>query len=114
MPQLDARERDAADWPALRRERPLITLAVEDYPRLIRFRNLTDPETVELVEPLNLDAAFGAGFRLLRITIQPTDEEEVARIEQRLPWLNTTVSNYLPGAVAQSQALNVSNFKTGH
>lgn len=111
-PKADARERDAADWPALRRVRPLITLAPADYPLLVRFRDRADPSSVEPVDPLYLGASFGAGFHLLRITIQPTDEEAEARVEQRLPWLNTSITNYLPGPFARANALNVLNFKT--
>ena len=111
-PELDARERDAADWPALRSARPLITLAPVDYPMLVRFQDIADPSSVERVEPLNLGASFGTGLHLLRITIQPTDEEARARVEQRLPWLNTSITNYLPGPFAQANSLNVLNFKT--
>ena len=110
-PDLDARERDAADWPALRRNEPLITLAPDDYPRLVRFRDLADPATVELIDPLNLDSSLGAGHRLLRITIQPTEEESTPTVEQRLPWLNTTLTNYLPGPAARANSLNVLDFK---
>lgn len=58
------------------------------YPMLVRFQNVSDPTTVEKVEPGNLAGAFGEGMRLRRITVEMTDDRLTEGIEQRLPWLD--------------------------
>lgn len=55
------------------------------YPMLVRFRNIADPRTVEVVNPGNLAADFGSGLRLRRITLEITDDDVTERIEKRLP-----------------------------
>lgn len=56
-------------------------------PRLVRFRDLNDPKTVELVDPDGLERSFGEGVRLKMITIEMTDEDVTHGIENVLPWL---------------------------
>jgi len=58
-----------------------------DYPLLVTFRNLSAPDTVERVNPANLAAALGPGYKLRRITVQRTDEPVTTGIEKRLTWL---------------------------
>jgi hypothetical protein len=58
----------------------------DGYPRLVRFRNITDPMSVEKVDPDDLEASFGEGYSIRRITAQITDKPVVYRME-RLPWL---------------------------
>ncbi len=53
----------------------------------VRFRELDKPATIEEVDPERLDAAFGPGYALRRVTIQLTDEPVTSGIERRLPWL---------------------------
>ena len=40
------------------------------YPRLVRFRNIDDPKTVEEVDPANLAVSFGPGARLIRTPLK--------------------------------------------
>lgn len=59
----------------------------ENYPLLVTFKDIKDPTSVERVDPDNLEASFGKGYRLKAITVQVTDEEVTTGIEKRLPWL---------------------------
>jgi hypothetical protein len=56
-------------------------------PLLARFRNPSDPKTVERVDPGNLAASFGDGVSLKRATIEVTRDPLTTGIEKRLPWL---------------------------
>ncbi|MGB7420134.1 MAG: hypothetical protein WA918_13230 [Erythrobacter sp.] len=58
------------------------------YPMLVSFADLDDPTSVELVDPDDLEATFGEGYALERITVQLTDEPVTTGIEERLGWLD--------------------------
>jgi hypothetical protein len=47
----------------------------ENYPLLVTFTDIADPNTVQKVDPDNLAASFGAGVSLQRITLKITDEK---------------------------------------
>lgn len=75
---------DRGIYPVKRRR----VTAVEDsdnYPYFVRFRDIRDPRTVELVDPDNLAATFGPGYRLKSLTVQFTDAPVTTGIESRLP-----------------------------
>lgn len=57
----------------------------EDYPVLVRFRNIRDPNSVEEVDPKNLAKSFGQGVRLKSVTIQITQDPVKWVIRDRLP-----------------------------
>lgn len=57
------------------------------YPRLVMFRDIKDPKTVEKVDPTNFAASFGAGYRLKRITAQIVDEPVARDLKNILPWI---------------------------
>ena len=56
--------------------------------KLLRFRDITDPATVELVDPDNLSASFGKGYTLKRVTYQVTNDPVTKGMDERLPWLD--------------------------
>jgi len=56
-------------------------------PTTVTFTDLADPKSVKLVDPTNLAATFGPGYRITRATIEVTDEPLTTGIEKRLPWL---------------------------
>ncbi len=62
-----------------------------NYPYFACFRDLADPSSIEEVDPDNLEAAFGPGTRLRRISIKITDENVTKGIESRLKWLGSTM-----------------------
>jgi hypothetical protein len=108
-----------------KRELPLTSL-----PMLVRFRDLNDPMTVEMVDPLDVGKSFGAGARLVHATLEIvptgvwpfnsfgiTGEPITTGIEKRLPWLSGLTSNIDGTSSTSSNALpnvlHVGNFKKG-
>jgi len=79
------------DWRANRRAikkaRLSYTLSPDEYPLLVRFPDISDPATLRKVGPHELEAAFGPGVRLRRITIAVTNDGVTRGIEKRLPWI---------------------------
>jgi hypothetical protein len=73
------------------RGRGPITLPQKLYPRFLRFRDIKDPATAELVDPDNLAKSFGPGVRLVRVTIEITDEAVTRGIRKVVPWLSPNV-----------------------
>ena len=57
------------------------------YPMFVRFRDISDPKTVERVDPNNLAASFGIGTALVRATIEIIDNPITTGIEKKLVWL---------------------------
>jgi hypothetical protein len=51
---------------------------------LVTFKDIADPTSVVLVDPDDLAASFGAGYRLKAITVQVTDKPVTVGIEKRL------------------------------
>lgn len=58
-----------------------------DYPILVTFRDPADRRTMDPVEPDQLEAAFGPGVRLLRVTAALTEDPVTTGLDRRLPWL---------------------------
>ena len=58
------------------------------YPKLVYFRDIADPTSVEEVDPDNLAASFGPSVRLKRITVLVTNDDVTTGIEKRLGWLS--------------------------
>ena len=44
------------------------------WPLMVRFKDISDPDSAEKVDPDNMPASFGSGYVVRRITIQITDE----------------------------------------
>ncbi len=63
-------------------------LKPEQYPLLVTFDDINDPASVRRVDPNNLSATFGPGFRLNAITLSITDEPVTEGVvEKVLEWL---------------------------
>lgn len=99
------------------------SVLIGDYPELVRFRNIRDPKTVELVDPNDLAKSFGAGVKLRRIMLTVVDGPVTVGIEQRLPWLVRYGNKMLDGSELESfdangnpinlaNSLSVLNFKS--
>ena len=77
------------DWrtvaETIKRQTAPAVLPAEYLPRLVRFRDPADARTIEVVDPRDLAAGFGSGFRLNRVVIQSTEEPVTSTIETRLP-----------------------------
>ncbi|WP_421849677.1 hypothetical protein [Oricola sp.] len=60
----------------------------ENYPRLVTFGHIGSPQTVRRVDPDNLAATFGPGYRLKSITLEITDAPVTrGEVETVLGWL---------------------------
>jgi len=71
--------------PDLRETRSLMP---EHYPLLVTFDDINDPASVRRVDPGDLAASFGPGYRLNAITLSITDEPVTeGRVEKVLGWL---------------------------
>lgn len=96
-------------------------LKPEQYPWLVTFGDLKVPTSAKRVEPGNLAATFGPGYRLVEISMTITDELVTeGRIEKLLKWLpgfktqldgDTLLSIDAPNRVANS--LSPLSFKQG-
>ena len=56
-------------------------------PMLVTFGDVSDPASVQRVDPDDLAASFGEGVSLRRITVQMTDDPVTTGIDERLRWL---------------------------
>lgn len=66
----------------------VITVPKYQYPMLVTFADITDPTSVELVDPANLAASFGPGVRLKSVTLEVTDEPVTKPfLRELLRWL---------------------------
>lgn len=74
------------------------TLKEEHTPVLVRFANINDPTTAELVRPDDLGRVFGPGVRFDRATISVTSEQRTEdALRRHLPWLDSVEGNLLGG-----------------
>lgn len=71
---------------------PLIAL-----PTLVTFRDLTDPMSVELIDPRDISAAFGSSYALTKAILELTDDPPTVGIERTLNWVNRINGGYLHG-----------------
>ena len=85
------------------------TLSAEHYPLLVTFDDINDPASVKRVDPANLEAAFGAGYRLNSITLSLTDEPVTkGKVEKVLPidffrrWADLYHNALAQGGIANS------------
>ncbi len=77
---------------ALNRAKPKGEVPIANLALLVRFRDPNDPTTVDRVDPYNLAASFGAGVKLLRATVEITDDPLTTGIEKKLRWLDHLIS----------------------
>ncbi len=64
-----------------------VDVPLNRLPLVISFSDITDPSSVQRIDPSNLEASFGPGYRITRATIEMTDKPLLATIEKRLPWI---------------------------
>lgn len=78
-------------------ETTLVADNVPALPRLVRFRDVADPASVEKVDPANLAASFGPGFALKAVRVEVTDDPVTTGIGKRLGWLTNPAVMQNPG-----------------
>ena len=94
-------------------------------PTLVTFTNLHDPKTARVLDPTNIEAAFGNGFHLNRVFLEmvpvrlwpldfggPLGEPVTRGIETKLPWV-TSVKGYLSGRFACNPSIELC-LEVGH
>jgi hypothetical protein len=86
-----------------------------EWPMLVRFGNLENPETIEQLSPNLLPQSFGTRATVQRITMQITDAPVTTVILSKLPWLSSLSTNLAGGGTLQTygslpQRLGVSDF----
>lgn len=99
------------DIAALRGEYDLEPSAV---PILIRFRDLNDVKTAELVEPGDFASIYGPQSTFDRATISVATEPITRGIEKRLPWLSNFPRYGGSGFVPLFEKLGKGNFSRGN
>ncbi len=87
------------------------------YPMLVTFTNINDPMSAKKVDPADLAATFGAGFKLKSMTLAIADEPvTTGRVEKVLRWLLALKGGYLHGGSTSKGAplrLHGGAFKVG-
>ncbi len=88
------------------------------YPMLVTFDDINVPASVKLVDPKNIAASFGAGYRLKDMTLEITDEAVTdGSVDSVLPWLAEHKGRLKPTSktnlrdVSPEENLRRSNFK---
>ncbi|MAZ14876.1 MAG: hypothetical protein CL535_00855 [Ahrensia sp.] len=65
------------------------TLVTFTFTFTFTFTDIADPTTVAEVDPADLAASFGPGYRLKSVTLEITDETVTeGEVEKVLPWMN--------------------------
>jgi hypothetical protein len=78
-------------------------LSREQYPLLVTFADVKDPASVRRVDPADLGATFGPGYRLNSITMTITDEPVTkGKVEEVLGWLSSFPERKLSPATGRT------------
>jgi hypothetical protein len=102
-------------------------LDLKNYPTLVRFKNIMDPLSVEVIskhaelsmpdgyggEARSLEGAFGAGVSINSIKVEMTKDASEQELRGILPWLGNIKGPYLHGGISTFGApygLGVINF----
>lgn len=97
-PITTSREERIEGFDRLYRLRETRALPRELYPTLVTFRDINDPASVEEVDPDNLEATFGPGYRLASIEIAITSNLKTGgKITRIIPWIKEHYPKQLDG-----------------
>jgi hypothetical protein len=72
-------------WPTAPTRPQLVNTS--PVPMFVTFGDVREPTSIVEVQPSNLVASFGTGYRLKSVTAQVTDQPVTKGIRQRLTWL---------------------------
>jgi hypothetical protein len=81
-------------------------------PFLVRFRDPTDPSTVEAVDPEDISESFD-GVNLASITVTITQDPVTRGIDQRLPWVREYENKNLEGVSGVRTFRSLAGMLTG-
>lgn len=82
---------------AIAASRPAFELYPDEFPLLVRFRDINNPATAEKVDPADLASSFGPGTRLRRVVVAVTDDDVTVSIERRFAWWENYLDRRLSG-----------------
>lgn len=87
-------------------------------PMLVTFSDISDPKSVEQVDPANLAASLGAGYRLKAVYIEQTGDPVTTGVGKRLPWISrhpevSLKPNHRPDDWTISAVLHHGDFRRG-
>lgn len=75
-----------------------VPLPASGLPLMVKFADITDPTSVERIDPSDLATSFGPGVQLKAVTLEITDEPVTkGRVEAVLSWLSVIWPNRLDG-----------------
>lgn len=86
----------------------------DDYPMLVMFTDITDPMSVQRVDPDDLAATFGEGVELKHITLAITGDWGTNGIEDVLGWLPERRTGMLDGSRITTSNNLTNNLHAGH
>jgi hypothetical protein len=99
------------------RPRAKTELFFNKIPMLVRFRDINDPKTVELVDPNDLEKTFGKGVRLVSATLEMTDEGVTSGVlEKYITWFGVKkigLDFFDENKRGAEYYLNYNDFRTG-
>lgn len=94
-----------------------------EFARMVSFRNLNDPQSIQGINPQALDKFYGKDVRIKKIIIETTDENISWKIKSYLPWLFQRAEQHIQGYLGGSPTspfmdptntyLNGSEFSSG-
>ena len=74
-------------WQIMETQTGSVDLLLDNIPTLVTFHDIANPASVEVVGPLELPSAFGAGYSIGRVWIETTRDPILQTLDQQLPWL---------------------------
>ena len=75
-----------------------VIMAADSFPSLVRFRDIREPRTIELVDPNEIAKSFGPGVKLKRIFLTIVNEPVTTGIEKRFRWWGDYYQRSFDGA----------------
>lgn len=93
---------------AIDRLGPKKDLDINNLPTLVHFQDISNPDTMEKVDPNNLEKVFGKGVKLVSATIEMVDEPVTMGIEKYLKWMAKVKESAYSGE-DQMKAIDVKN-----
>lgn len=67
---------------------------------MVYFKDINNPATVDRVDPDNLSKVFGQGYKIDRVTAEPTQDAVSTGISSRFPWWERYHDRHFDGSSA--------------
>lgn len=93
----------------IQRRRGARDIPFAHLPDLVTFADPEDPSTVSIVDPNSVSDSLGAGVRLVRATIEVTDDPVTRDIDQHLAWVPAWTDELGEGSGGNSVATRMNS-----